>query len=152
MTSVNYWMSCFVFGQFIVLLTGCGGDDRPAGGSASLSWNPVAESNVHYTVHYGKQSSGGDGSCIYETSIDVSEPYALITGLEFGTQYYFAVSASSEQGSSRCSSEASKLMPEEPPMQIGDPPVDVTAPSPQCNSERGKSNNDKIKQCSSRED
>ena len=135
MTRVNSWVSSFVFGLFIAVLTGCGGDDGPTGASASLSWDPIMDSNVlHYTVHYSKQSSGEDGSCNYENYVDVVEPFAFVTGLEFNTEYYFAVSASSEQGSSQCSNEASKLTPEAPPVQIGEPPVEVTSASPHCDA------------------
>jgi hypothetical protein len=97
-----------VLGLFIASLIGCGGGDD-TGAIASLSWNPViSETPVSYTVHYGKQSSGEAGSCSYENSVDVSEPSATITGLEFNTQYYFAVSAYNGQRS-LCSNEASKL-------------------------------------------
>ena len=115
-------VSFFVLGLFITLLTGCGGgDDGPSGATASLSWDAaVDESLVSYTVHYGRQSTGGDGSCNYENSIDVSEPFAFISGLEFSTRYYFAVSAHNENGRSRCSNEVSKVTPEKPPLRIGD--------------------------------
>ena len=87
MTRVNYRVSCFVFGLFIAVLTGCGGDDGPTGATASLSWDPIMDSDfLHYTVHYGKQSSGDGGSCNYEHSVDVVEPVALVTGLEFNTR------------------------------------------------------------------
>ena len=91
----------------ISLLLGCEGDNT--GGVAQLSWNAVvAQPQVSYTVHYGKQSSGRGGSCDYENSVDVAEPAALLTGLELDTQYYFAVSAFNEGGRSMCSSEVSK--------------------------------------------
>ena len=142
MTRVNSWVSAFAFGLFIAMLTGCGGDDEYTGATASLSWEPVNHhAAITYTVHYGRQSSGGDGSCNYENHVDVSEPAAFITGLESNTQYYFAVSASNEQGRSQCSNEASKLTPDAPPVQIGDPPVKVTPASHRCDAERGKSNN-----------
>lgn len=155
MTRVNYRVSCFVFGLFIAVLTGCGGDDGPTGATASLSWDPIMDSDfLHYTVHYGKQSSGDGGSCNYEHSVDVVEPVALVTGLEFDTAYYFAVSASNEQGRSQCSNEASKITPEAPPVQIGDPPVEVTPASPpHCDGQHGKSNNGRIElRCPHRED
>ena len=93
------------------------------------------------------------GSCNYESSFDVSEPAALITGLEFNTQYYFAVSASSEDGRrSLCSNEASQLTPDAPQIQIGDPPVRLDSASPQCDAERGKSNNANTeRECTHRE-
>jgi len=139
MKRVNSWVSSFAFGLFIAALTGCGGDDGYTGATASLSWEPVDyPMPITYTVHYGKQSSGGDGSCNYESSVDVSEPSAFITGLEFNTQYYFAVSASAEDAQrSLCSNEASKLTPEAPPVQIGDPPVTVASASLRRDAERG---------------
>lgn len=114
MKRFNLWVASFVFGLFLAVLSGCGGggDD---GASASLSWNPVIhQTAIAYTVHFGKQSSGGDGSCNYENSVNVSEPSAFITGLEFTTQYYFAVSAYTEDTRSQCSDEVSKLTPEAP--------------------------------------
>ena len=141
MKRVNSWVSSFVLGLFIAVLTGCGGDDGFTGGSASLSWEPsIHHTAVSYTVHYGKQSSGEVGSCNYENSVDVSEPFAFITGLEFDTQYYFAVSAYSEHGRSRCSNEGSKLTPEAPPVQIGDPPVRP------CDRKKDRSDSQHLKQ------
>ena len=116
----------FALGLYVVLLTGCGGgEDGALSANAALSWEPVSHpTQVFYTVHYGKESSGGRGSCNYENSVDVSEPAVMIAGLEFNTTYYFAVSASNEHGHrSRCSNEVSKLTPDVPPVQIGDPPV-----------------------------
>jgi Fibronectin type III domain len=90
----------------IVLLNAC--DGQETGGVASLSWNPVTSASpISYTVHYGKFSSAQAGACDYEYSVDVPEPYATITGLEFDTQYYFAVSAFNGQRS-LCSQEVSK--------------------------------------------
>ena len=155
MKRVNSWVSSFAFGLFIAALTGCGGDDGYTGATASLSWEPVNHhSAITYTVHYGKQSRGDGASCTYENSVDVSEPSAFIAGLEFNTEYYFAVSAYTEHGHrSLCSNEASKLTPEAQPEQIGDPPVRVTSASPQCDGERGKLNTAKIHpRCAQRED
>ena len=156
MKRVNSWVALFAFGLFIAVSTGCGGDDGgDTGATASLSWQPVNHhTGITYTVHYGKGSSGGAGSCNYESSLDVSEPAALITGLDFNTEYYFAVSAYSEHGQrSLCSNEASKLTPDVPPIQIGDPPVTLDSASPQCDAERGKSNNANSEhRCKHRED
>jgi hypothetical protein len=113
MMNVNPLVSFFVL--FITLLTGCGGgDDGFSGANASLSWEPVIHHTpISYTVHFGKQSRGETRSCNYEYSVDVSEPFAIITGLEFNTLYYFAVSAYAEHGHrSHCSNEVSKLTPE----------------------------------------
>jgi Fibronectin type III domain len=112
-------------GLYLFSLTGCGGGEGERGATASLSWEPVNHPmQVFYTVHYGKESSRASGSCNYENSVDVSEPFAMIAGLEFNTRYYFAVSASTEHGHrSHCSNEVYKLTPEAPQVQIGDPPV-----------------------------
>jgi hypothetical protein len=60
----------------------------------------------------------------------VSEPGVTVSGLEFETTYYFAVSAFNGERS-LCSNEVSKLTPE---MELndGDTPVDVYSPSSQC--------------------
>jgi hypothetical protein len=114
-------------GLYLFSLSGCGGEDGELGATASLSWEPVNHpTQVFYTVHYGKESSRASGSCNYENSVDISEPFAMIAGLEFNTLYYFAVSAYNEHGRSHCSNEVYKLTPEAPPappVQIGDPPV-----------------------------
>ena len=124
MTAINTLVSGCALALTTTLFMGCGGGDETRGATASLSWTPVSDnSDVSYTVHYGKNSSGQVGSCSYEHSVDVSQPLADIGGLDFNTQYYFAVSAYNEHGRSRCSNEASKLTPDAPPVQIGDPPV-----------------------------
>ena len=134
MKRVTSWVSYFVFGLFLAVLPGCGGggDEGFSGSTASLSWDPVAyhHSPITYTVHFGKHSSGEDGSCNYENSVDAVEPFAVITALEFNTRYYFSVSARTEHGRhSQCSNEVSKLTEEAPPVQIGDPPVKVASAS-----------------------
>jgi len=116
---VNRFLSLLILGLFVLLLTGCGGGEGggeagsiASGESASLTWDPVPHHTaVFYTVHYGKQSSAQAGSCNYETSLDVSEPAATITGLEPGTLYYFAVSAHDGDLRSLCSDEVSKETP-----------------------------------------
>lgn len=123
--------SFFVLSSLISLLMGCSGDEGVTGATASLSWDPGEDhAGVTYTVHYGKNPSGEPGSCNYEHAVDVSEPSAMIAGLDFSTQYYFAVSAYNGERS-LCSNEVSKLTPEME-FQIGDPPVNVTSPSPRC--------------------
>ena len=133
---VNSSVASFALALFISLLAGCGRDDGPTGtgATASLSWEPVTHATeIAYTVHYGRQSSGAPGACNYDNAIDVSEPSAFITGLEFNTQYYFAVSARTLEGErSSCSNEASKLTPDLPPVQIGDPPVTLSPASGKC--------------------
>jgi hypothetical protein len=107
--STRYRSACsFLLAVVFAGMISCGESDN-TGAIATLSWDPAPdESNVSYTVHYGKQSSVGAGSCNYENQVDVSEPSARITGLEFNTRYYFAVSAYNGQRSS-CSGEVSKL-------------------------------------------
>jgi hypothetical protein len=91
------------------LLGACGGGDDGGGATATLSWQPVSDpSVVSYTVHYGKRSTGSPGSCAYESSVTVQAPEATIGGLDFNTQYYFAVSAFNGFDST-CSNEASKM-------------------------------------------
>jgi hypothetical protein len=103
-------LSSYVLGLFTTLLISCGGDDGTNGATALLSWEPVKGSSVSsYTVHYGKQSSREPGSCAYEYSVDVSEPSARIMGLEFDTEYYFAVSSFNGERS-LCSGEISKVL------------------------------------------
>ena len=83
------------------------------GASATLSWDPGhGDAGMIYTVHYEKSSTGGLGSCDYEHCVDVSEPFAMITGLEYSTHYYFAVSAYNGERS-LCSNEVSKVTPEQ---------------------------------------
>jgi hypothetical protein len=126
MTAINTSVSICVLGLATTLFVGCGGGDGTRGATASLSWSPVMDNGaVAYTVHFGKHASGQAGSCSYEHSVDVSQPFADIGGLDFNTQNFFAVSAFNENGRSQCSNEASKLTPDAPPVQIGDPPVRV---------------------------
>jgi Fibronectin type III domain len=96
------------FGLFLVSLTSCGGEEN-GGATASLTWQPPVDNQtvLSYTVHYGKQSSGTPGSCNYENSLDVTEPAAIVAGLEFSSTYYFAVSAYNGLHSA-CSVEVSK--------------------------------------------
>ena len=107
MTITGHLKFSVVLVLLIASLSGCGGEED-GGAAATLTWNPVISSSpVSYTVHYGRQSNGQPGACDYENAIDVSEPSTTITGLEFDTQYYFAVSAFNGQRSS-CSVEVSK--------------------------------------------
>jgi hypothetical protein len=124
-------VSFCVLALLITLLAGCGGDEGTTGATASLSWDPVVDNSViTYTVHYGKDPSGIPGSCNYEHAVDVSEPAVIVSGLDFKTTYYFAVSAFNGERS-LCSNEVSKLTPEME-LNIGDTPVDVYSPSSQC--------------------
>ena len=119
----------FVLGVFFTLLVGCGGGEEGVRGtSATLSWDPGhGNEGITYTVHYGKSSTGGLGSCDYEHSVDVSEPFAMISGLEYSNHYYFVVSAYNGERS-RCSNEVSKSTPEQE-FHIGDTPVEVLTPN-----------------------
>jgi hypothetical protein len=100
--------------SFLTTAAACGeGGDGGAGGGAiaSVAWDPVNDPTVvSYTVHYGKQSSGSVGSCDYEHSVDVTVPATAIGGLEFNTQYYFAISAFNGSHSS-CSAEVAEMTP-----------------------------------------
>ena len=95
------------------------------GATASLSWDP-ADAGITYTVHYGKNPSGELGSCQYEHSVDVVEPFATLTGLDYSTLYYFAVSAYYNDNGVRspCSEEVSMLTPDG--LYIGDPPIKLS--------------------------
>ncbi|HKQ35345.1 MAG TPA: fibronectin type III domain-containing protein [Nitrospiraceae bacterium] len=104
------------------LLTGCGGgeaDSQPsitmtpgsAGVTASLAWSPVQDPSVSaYFVHYGRQSPGQQGSCMYENSMSVDSPSATVTNLDPNTLYYFTVSAYNGLESA-CSNEVSTVTP-----------------------------------------
>ena len=105
------------------LLTGCGGGggsegapsitttSAPTGSTASLAWNPVPDPSVSgYFVHYGRQSPGQQGSCTYESSVNVSSPSATVTNLDPNTVYYFTVSAYNGLESA-CSNEVSTVTP-----------------------------------------
>ena len=106
--SCKYLISA-VYIALSLLFTACGSEDGNPGASASLTWNPVNDpSVVSYRVHYGKRSSGEFGSCNYENSFDVLEPFATVTGLEFDTVYHFAVS-SCNGNRSVCSTEVTKM-------------------------------------------
>ena len=105
------------------LLTGCGGGGETgsdpivtvapgsAGATASLAWNPVQDTSVSgYFVHYGRQSPGQQGSCTYESSVQVDSPSATVTSLDPNTLYYFTVSAYNGLESA-CSNEVSAVTP-----------------------------------------
>jgi len=113
---VYRFLSLLILGLFVLSLTDCGGGEGGGeGGStvtASLTWDPVKHlTAVSYTVHFAKQSSREGGACHYENSLDVTEPFATVTGLEPDTLYYFAVSAYDERRRSFCSNEVSKVTP-----------------------------------------
>jgi hypothetical protein len=80
-------------------LTGCGaageqGSPTPAGATVNLVWDPVNDpSIVGYYIHYGKQSPNQSGSCAYDRAIFASSHQGIVTGLDSGSTYYFAVSA-----------------------------------------------------------
>ena len=106
----------FFLGLLFTSLPACGGGEEgnvgpmesgPAG-TASLAWD-ADSSFVSYRVHYGRESTGSVGSCNYEHFLDVNEPFATVTGLEFDTIYYFAVSAYNGLRSA-CSNEVAKAI------------------------------------------
>jgi Fibronectin type III domain len=87
--------------------TATGGPASNASATAALSWDPVTDPSVSaYFVHYGRQSPGQAGSCIYEHSISVDSSSAMVTNLDPNTLYYFTVSAYNGLESA-CSNEVS---------------------------------------------
>jgi hypothetical protein len=116
MLNVHCLVSVLVLGVCAACLTACGDGHEDNGATASLTWDSVDHpTEIHYTVHYGRQSSGFPGSCEYENSVDVAHPSATITGLEYETPYYFVVSAYTEDGGrSACSDEVLKVTPGSP--------------------------------------
>jgi len=87
--------------------TATGGPVSNASATASLTWDPVTDPSVStYFVHYGRQSPGQVGSCIYENSISVDSSSATVTNLDPNTLYYFTVSAYNGLESA-CSNEVS---------------------------------------------
>ena len=83
--------------------------------SATLTWNEVQDPSVTppvsaYFVHYGRQSPGQPGSCVYESSMHTSSASATVTDLDPNTVYYFAVSAYNGLESA-CSNEVSTQTP-----------------------------------------
>jgi hypothetical protein len=116
MLNVHCFVFSLVFGLCLTSLTACGDGSENNGATATLTWDSVDHpTQIYYTVHYGRQSSGLPGSCEYENSVDVASPFATITGLEYGTPYYFVVSAYTEYGGrSSCSDEVLKVTPASP--------------------------------------
>jgi hypothetical protein len=91
--------------------SGGGGSAAPVGATASLAWSPVQDPSVSaYLVHYGRQSPGQPGSCMYENSVQVTSPSATVTNLDHNTVYYFTVSAYNGLESA-CSNEVSTVTP-----------------------------------------
>ena len=83
--------------------------------SATLTWNEVQDPSVTppvsaYFVHYGRQSPGQPGSCVYESSMHTASASATVTDLDPNTVYYFAVSAYNGLESA-CSNEVSTQTP-----------------------------------------
>lgn len=114
-------LTALVTGLLLSLMpffTGCSGEtgnqsvgtgvpSSGASATASLTWDPVTDPSVSaYFVHYGQQSPGQEGSCIYENSISVDSSSATITSLDPNTLYYFTVSAYNGLESA-CSNEVS---------------------------------------------
>jgi Fibronectin type III domain len=102
-------------------LTGCGTGENgnqstasSASATAALSWDPVTDPSVSaYFVHYGRQSPGQVGSCIYEHSVSVDSSSATVTNLDPNTLYYFTVSAYNGLESA-CSNEVSIVTSPDP--------------------------------------
>lgn len=80
-------------------LPGCGTDGEQGspiltGSTVSLAWDSVNDpSVVGYYIHYGKQSPNQSGSCAYDRAIFTDSQQGIVTGLDPGSTYYFAVSA-----------------------------------------------------------
>ena len=93
-------------------LTGCGtaeeqGALTPTKATVSLLWDPVNDpSVVGYYIHYGKNSPNQPGSCSYERAKFIEASQGIVTGLDQGSTYYFAVSAYNGERSN-CSNEVS---------------------------------------------
>ena len=118
-----------LFLTILPLLTGCAPEEQTGSGSsaaptaatASLEWLPVDDPSViAYFIHYGRQSPGQPGSCIYESSMYVDSPSATITNLDPNTLYYFSVSAYNGL-ESPCSEEVSTVTA--PPPTLPDRPT-----------------------------
>jgi Fibronectin type III domain len=110
-------LTAIVTGLLLLIMpffTGCGSGETSnqspvssASATAALSWDPVTDPSVSaYFVHYGRQSPGQAGSCIYEHSISVDSSSATVTNLDPNTLYYFTVSAYNGLESA-CSNEVS---------------------------------------------
>jgi hypothetical protein len=110
-------LTAIVTGLLLLIMpffTGCGTGENgnqstasSASATASLSWDPVTDPSVSaYFVHYGRQSPGQVGSCIYENSVSVDSSSATVTNLDPNTLYYFTVSAYNGLESA-CSNEVS---------------------------------------------
>ena len=68
-----------------------------AAASLELAWDPVEDARVAlYQVHYGQQSAS------YAAKVDTTETSAVVTGLDEGGTYYFAVRACTD-GATTCS-------------------------------------------------
>lgn len=60
----------------------------------SLVWDRSNDQSViGYYIHYGKQSPNQLASCAYDRAVFASSHEGIVTGLDFGSTYYFAVSA-----------------------------------------------------------
>ncbi len=83
----------------VLSLTGCGaggeqGIPTRAEATVNLIWDPVNDpSIVGYYIHYGKQSPNQSGSCAYDRAIFVPSHQGIVTDLDLGSAYFFAVSA-----------------------------------------------------------
>jgi len=88
-----------VLGLAVLSLGGCGSGgeqeiNTPAVATISLRWDPINNpSIIGYFIHYGKRSPNQPGSCAYEHAQFVLTPHGIVTGLDLGSVYSFAVSA-----------------------------------------------------------
>ncbi|MDH4305306.1 MAG: fibronectin type III domain-containing protein [Nitrospira sp.] len=101
----------------LLLLTACPSADpsldsqfSPDSGTASLSWDASAGTDVAGYKIYLATASGAYGTPITTTPADVTT--YTVTGLAIGTTYFFVVSAFNTDGTeSTFSNEVSKMIP-----------------------------------------
>ncbi|HMS85495.1 MAG TPA: fibronectin type III domain-containing protein [Nitrospira sp.] len=107
----------FQLGVFLLILTACSAGDPalnpdvfPNSGTATLSWDPNAGTDIVGYKIYIATASGAYETPIATTSIDVTT--YTIAGLTPGTTYFFVVTAFDTDGTeSPFSNEASTVIP-----------------------------------------
>lgn len=107
----------FQLGALLLVLTGCPSADSsltanisPNSGTARLSWDASAGTDIAGYKIYLATASGAYGTPIATTSTDVTT-YSM-TGLATGITYFFVVTAFNLDGTeSTFSNEVSKIIP-----------------------------------------